>query len=69
MTTFYVVPDDSGYGNWSIKNKTGRKVQNAQTQKTAVSTLRRDGSPGKTGDTVIVYGNRKNQIIERFTLQ
>jgi len=67
MSEYYVVPDTSGYGNWAIKKK-GRKVQDAQTQQTAVNQLRRNGDPGTEGDQVTVYGSRQNQIVNNFTL-
>jgi len=69
MTTFYVVPETNGYGDWAIKRRGGIKVSNAQTQKTAVNNLRSNGSPGKKGDTVTVYGSRNKQIVNQFTLQ
>lgn len=68
MTTYYVVPDASGYGNWAIKKTGGIKVSDAQTQKTAVNNLRNSGSPGNKGDQVIVYGSRNQEIVENFTL-
>jgi hypothetical protein len=69
MTTYYVVPETNGYGDWAIKRSGGIKVSNAQTQKTAVNNLRSNGSPGKKGDTVTVYGSRNKQIVNQFTLQ
>jgi hypothetical protein len=67
MTTYYVVPETNGYGDWAIKRSGGIKVQNAQTQSTAVNQLRGTG-PGKKGDQVIVYGNKKKGIVNQFTL-
>ncbi len=69
MTTYYVVPNDNGYGDWSILRSGGAKVQDAQTQQSAVNALRRSGSPGTTGDQVVVYGSRNNSIVDNFTLQ
>ena len=68
MTTFYVVPETSGYGDWAIKKKGGYKVNDAQTQQTAVNNLRNSGSPGNKGDQVIVYGSRNQEIVDNFTL-
>lgn len=68
MSTYYVVPETSGYGDWAIKKSGGTKVQNAQTQSTAVNQLRGSG-PGQKGDQVVVYGKRKNQIVNSFKLQ
>jgi len=65
MTTFYVVPDKSGYGDWAIKTDRGKK-SNAQTQSTGKSSARRYAEPG---DTVVVYGNRKKQIVEKFEVK
>jgi len=65
MSAYYVVPDSSGYGDWAIK-KNGMKVQNAQTQATAVNTVR--NQVGNKGDEVYVYGSRKNQIVNQFTI-
>jgi len=66
--TLYVVPNSNGYGNWSIIRSGGAKVRDAQTQQTAVNTLRSPGSPGKKGDQVIVYGPRNREIVNNFTL-
>jgi len=68
MTTYYVVPETNGYGDWAIKRSGGIKVSNAQTQKTAVNNLRSNGSPGKKGDKVIVYGSQNQAIVENFKL-
>lgn len=67
MTTYYVVPETHGYGDWAIKRSGGIKVQNAQTQSTAVNQLRGSG-PGTKGDQVIVYGSRNKEIVNQFTL-
>lgn len=69
MTTFYVVPDSSGYGSWAIKKQVGAvisKVQDAQTQATAKNTVRRNLA--EEGDQVTVYGSRANQIVDQFTV-
>lgn len=66
MTTYYVVPEENGYGNWAVKRSGGLKVSNAQTQSTAISAVR--NQYGTQGDQVIVYGSRKNQIVDQFTL-
>lgn len=66
--TFYVVPNENGYGDWRIITGGGRKIADAQTQSTAVNKLRRSGSPGKKGDRVIVYGSRNQSIVENFKL-
>jgi len=69
MTTFYVVPDSSGYGSWAVKKQVGAvttKVQDAQTQATAKNAVRRDHA--EEGDQVTVYGSRANQIIDQFTV-
>jgi len=68
MTTYYVVPNTSGYGNWTIKRSGGIKIQDAQTQQTAVNTLRSNGSPGNQGDQIIVYGSQNQEIVDNFTL-
>lgn len=65
MSSYYVTPDDSGYGNWRIK-KNGRKVQDAQTQQTAINALR--NGIASEGDQVYVYGSRKNGIVDSFTV-
>jgi len=67
--TYYVVPNSNGYGDWSIITGGGRKEADAQTQQTAINKLRRAGAPGLEGDQVIVYGNRKQSIVDNFTLQ
>lgn len=68
MTTYYVVPNENGYGDWSIVTSGGRKVRDAQTQDTAINELRSGGHPGTVGDRVVVYGSRKNQIVDNFIL-
>ena len=68
-STFYVVPNSNGYGDWSIIRSGGAKVSDARTQETAKNKLRRGGSPGRKGDQVIVYGSRNQAIVENFTLQ
>jgi len=65
MTTYYVVPDTSGYGDWAIKDGRG-KVSDAQTQSTAKSSVR--NTYGDKGDQVYVYGSRKNEIVDSFTI-
>jgi hypothetical protein len=70
MSTYYIVPDESGYGSWAIKKGMGaitEKVSDAQTQKTAINSVR--NTYAETGDQVIVYGNRKNEIVDQFTLR
>jgi len=66
MTTFYVVPETNGYGDWAIKRSGGIKVSNAQTQATAVNSVR--NTYGSEGDQVYVYGSRKNEIVDSFTI-
>jgi len=65
MTSYYVVPDQSGYGSWAIK-KNGMKVQDAQTQATGKNSAR---SLANEGDQVYVYGSRSDQIVNSFTVQ
>ena len=66
--TYYVVPNNAGYGDWSIIRSGGSKVADAQTQGTAVNRLRSSGSPGTKGDRVVVYGSRSNRIVDNFVL-
>jgi len=65
MSKYYVVPDSTGYGDWAIK-KNSMKVQNAQTQSTGKNSARKLAN---TGDEIVVYGSRKNQIVDSFTKQ
>jgi len=67
MTTYYVVPEENGYGNWAVKRSGGIKVSNAQTQETAKSAVR--NKYGTEGDQVVVYGSQKNRIVDQFTLR
>lgn len=66
MTTYYVVPERNDYGDWAIKRSGGIKVSDAQTQSTAVNSVR--NTYGNEGDQVYVYGSRKNEIVDSFTI-
>lgn len=66
MATFYVVPDNQGYGSWAIKKEGQGKIANGQTQATATNSVR--SQYGKQGDQVYVYGSRNKQIVESFTI-